>query len=180
MIEENDIDHLTNLIISRYVMEISFAKYIAQSILLEGYRKSNQGLVELDLPRLKNWVFNYPRMEKKVPPTHLEGFCIDLFKTFGTRAERDVLKMAPTGVVCIHDWIWSNNDGKYTCTKCNHWSYLGKEEHSIIGNRPEWDVPSVEDIMTWEIKGADFNNHNQKWYFNKIGAQAIHDLLKKG
>ena len=33
---------------------------------------------------------------------------------------------APQAVPCLHDWEWSNNAGRYTCSKCNHWSYLGK------------------------------------------------------
>lgn len=67
------------------------------------------------------------------------GICMPVFSD-----NKDGLK-APAGRhVCMHDWIWSNNDGKNTCTKCLHWSYLGKEVSGRIP--PKRDEVSVENI----------------------------------
>lgn len=32
---------------------------------------------------------------------------------------------------CVHNWVWSNNEGRHYCQKCQDWSYLANNTVSV-------------------------------------------------
>lgn len=87
--------------------------------------------------------------------------------------------VSPQGVPCIHEWAWSNNSGRYHCNKCQHWSYLGKDE---VGTQQSKLVPldcSEEGSLSYFLDELNISVMDRTKifdYLSKFGSPTVPSL----
>lgn len=101
------------------------------------------------------------------------------FQSGWNSCRKQFMKVIEAQKYCEHDWVWSNNSGKYFCSKCNDWSYLGNHNNFQVTSEssPKSQPKELSGYLT-EKKELEFD---EKITGNEgANAQAVHDSIYRG